>query len=285
MVSGGGSPGPVASQVVAVQRHGDGPVTGASDAVAVEAPLEIRVRSGDAPAASLAITMRTPGQDADLAAGFLLTEGIIAAAAELQAIAMLQGADDIAGAGNVIEATLAPGVHLDLDRLQRHFYMTSSCGICGRASLEALKVSTRFVPAADDLCIAAGRLADLPARLAAAQAGFAITGGLHATGLFDADGELRLVREDVGRHNATDKVIGAALRAGGLPLAGRGLVVSGRASFEILQKAVMAGCPLVVAVGAPSSLAVDVAWEFGLTLAGFLRDGRFNVYTGPQRIS
>jgi FdhD protein len=163
--------------------------------------------------------------------------------------------------------------------------MTSSCGICGRASLEALKLRSAFDVADVDFSIPAARLAALPAQLAARQHAFAETGGLHATGLFDQQGELQLLREDVGRHNATDKVIGAALRAGQLPLSAFGLIISGRASFEILQKALMAGCPLVVAVGAPSSLAIELAWEFGLTLAGFLRDGRFNIYAGPGRIT
>ena len=268
---------------VPVRRFGAGEPENRDDAVAVEAPLELRVRQGDAAPVSVSITLRTPGHDAELALGFLISEGMIRGPAEVSSVACTSAAAGDA-AGDIVCVTLGGELAVDLGRLQRHFYATSSCGVCGRASLEALQSLGHPPIHANRFAIAADSLRALPAALAGRQSGFAATGGLHATALFDSTGQLLRVREDVGRHNATDKVIGAAFRSGELPLAAGGLLVSGRASFEILQKALMAGCPLVAAVGAPSSLAVEMAWEFGLTLVGFLRDGRFNVYANPGRV-
>jgi FdhD protein len=235
------------------------------DELAVEEPLEIRVNGEP-----VAVTMRTPGHDEELALGFLISEGIDVADARPTA--------DFAA--NVVEAKLAAGV--DLERLRRNFYTSSSCGVCGKGALEAVAVSAPRVES--DLTIHPEVVGTLPGRLREAQPTFAATGGLHATGLFSAEGELVCVREDVGRHNAMDKVIGFAFRERLLPLAGHVLCVSGRLSFELVQKAAVAGCPLVVAVGAPSSLAVELAGDRGITLCGFVRDGRLNVYTEPWRL-
>ena len=234
------------------------------DAVAVEEPLEIRI--GGRP---VAVTMRTPGHDEELALGFCISEGLAPRAARLP--------DDLAA--NVVEVD-APG--FDPDRLARSFYTTSSCGVCGKGALEAIAVEAPRV--ASGLEIAAAVVETLPDRLQESQGAFAATGGLHGTGLFSADGELLCVREDVGRHNAMDKVIGWAFGQGRLPLAESVLCVSGRLSFELVQKAAVAGCPVVVAVGAPSSLAVELAGDRGVTLCGFVRSGRVNVYTRPERI-
>jgi FdhD protein len=235
------------------------------DELAVEEPLEIRV--GGRP---VAVTMRTPGHDDELSVGFLRSEGIPAHSAHPTA--------DFAA--NVIDVEVTGGV--DLDRLQRNFYTSSSCGVCGKGALEAVAVDAPRVES--DLAVPATLVADLPERLRAAQPAFAATGGLHATGLFSADGELLVVREDVGRHNAMDKVVGWAFGRGLLPLADKILCVSGRLSFELMQKAGVAGCPIVVAVGAPSTLAVELARDRCVTLCGFVRGGRVNVYSEPQRI-
>jgi FdhD protein len=234
------------------------------DELAVEEPLEIRVGGR-----AVAVTMRTPGHDEELALGFLLSEGFEPVSATLS--------DDLAA--NTVEVE-APGV--DLGRLERNFYTSSSCGVCGKGALEAVAVSAPFV--SSDLRMSLDLVAALPERLRSAQHAFEATGGLHATGLFDARGKVVAVREDVGRHNAMDKVLGHALLADLLPLARHALCVSGRLSFELVQKAAVAGCPIVVAVGAPSTLAVDLAANRGITLCGFVRDGRANVYTETWRI-
>jgi FdhD protein len=234
------------------------------DAVAVEEPLEIRI--GGEP---VAVTMRTPGHDEELALGFCLSEGLAPEDASLP--------DDFAA--NAVDVR-APS--FDPARLRRSFYTTSSCGVCGKGALEAVAVEAPRVESR--LRVPAALVAELPERLRAAQAAFAATGGLHATGLFRADGELLCAREDVGRHNAMDKVVGWAFREGLLPLAQALLCVSGRLSFELVQKAAVAGCPLLVAVGAPSSLAVELADDRGITLCGFVRDGRVNVYSEAWRI-
>jgi FdhD protein len=234
------------------------------DRVAVEEPLEIRI--GGRP---VAVTMRTPGHDEELALGFCLSEGLEPVAAALPA--------DLAA--NTVDVD-APS--FDPDRLQRSFYTSSSCGVCGKGALEAVAVEAPRVES--ELAIAAGLLAVLPERLRAAQPAFAATGGLHATGLFDTAGELVCLREDVGRHNAMDKVVGWAFRERRLPLADAVLCVSGRLSFELVQKAAVAGCPILVAVGAPSSLAVELATDRGITLCGFARGGRLNVYSEPWRV-
>jgi FdhD protein len=234
------------------------------DAVAVEEPLEIRVKGSP-----VAVTMRTPGHDEELALGFLVTEGLRPTRAAVPA--------DLAA--NTIEAEAED---FDPARLERHFYTSSSCGVCGKGALEAVVVSA--APVESELRVPAALVASLPDRLRAAQGAFAATGGLHATGLFEAGGELLCVREDVGRHNAMDKVVGWAFLERRLPLARDVLCVSGRLSFELVQKAAVAGCPLLVAVGAPSSLAVELALDRGVTLCGFVRDGRVNVYTHEWRV-
>jgi FdhD protein len=234
------------------------------DRVAVEEPLEIRI--GGRP---VAVTMRTPGHDEELALGFCLSEGLTPTAAAPP--------PDLAA--NTIEVEAAG---FDPDRLQRSFYTSSSCGVCGKGALEAVAVETPRVES--DLTVAADLLADLPERLRAAQPAFAATGGVHATGLFDMTGSLLCLREDVGRHNALDKVVGWAFGETRLPLATEILCVSGRLSFELVQKAAVAGCPIMVAVGAPSSLAVELGADRGLTLCGFARGGRLNVYTEPWRV-
>ena len=235
-----------------------------SDLVAVEEPLEIRI--GGRP---VAVTMRTPGHDEELALGFCLSEGLRPVTAA--------SPDDLAA--NTVDVD-APG--FDPARLQRSFYTTSSCGVCGKGALEAVAVEAPRVTSA--LTVPADVLSGLPERLLAGQDAFAATGGLHATGLFDATGELVYVREDVGRHNAMDKVIGRAFLDGGLPLSERVLCLSGRISFELVQKASVAGCPVVVAVGAPSSLAVELGRDRGITLCGFTRGGGMNVYSEPWRV-
>jgi FdhD protein len=235
------------------------------DRVAVEEPLEIRI--GGSP---VAVTMRTPGHDEELALGFCISEGLRPAGARLP--------DDLAA--NTVDVD-APG--FDAARLQRSFYTTSSCGVCGKGALEAVAVEAPRV--ASQLRLPLELVTALPERLREAQAAFAVTGGLHATGLFTAEGELLCVREDVGRHNALDKVVGWAFGTGRLPLAECVLCVSGRLSFELVQKAAVAGCPVLVAVGAPSSLAVELATDRGITLCGFVRGGSANVYTEPWRIA
>ena len=234
------------------------------DLVAVEEPLELRI--GGEP---VAVTMRTPGHDEELALGFFVTEGLEPVSA--------RPADDLAG--NTVEVE-AKG--FDPERLRRHFYTSSSCGVCGKGAIEAVRVAAPRVESRLEL--RADVAASLPERLLTAQRTFAATGGLHATGLFDAEGELVCVREDVGRHNAMDKVVGWAFLEGRLPLASYALCVSGRLSFELVQKAAVAGCPVLVAVGAPSSLAVELAADRGVTLCGWAREGRLTVYTEPWRI-
>ena len=236
-----------------------------ADEVAAEEPLEIRVNGEP-----VAVTMRTPGHDEELALGFLRSEGIAA----------LRAAPPADLAANTIDVEV-PG--FDPERLRRSFYTTSSCGVCGKGALEAVAVEAPRVES--DLRVPAALAASLPERLRAGQTAFTATGGLHATGLFDEGGGLVCLREDVGRHNAMDKVIGWAHAAGLVPLARQVLCVSGRLSFELVQKAAVAGCPVLVAVGAPSTLAVDLAADRGITLCGFVRDGRVNVYTEPWRLT
>ena len=257
------------------------------DVVAVEEPLEIQVTSDTAEGAaakSVSITMRTPGNDEELALGFLYTEGIVVSSDDIQNVSAVGQPDDRTGIRNTIRVTTVPGVKLDLDKLQRHFYTTSSCGVCGKASLDALEVAGAQSLASVETRFASNMLLALPDRVRDMQPVFVETGGLHAAAAFGPDGEIHIVREDVGRHNATDKVIGALVQAGQVPGNALGLFVSGRASFELMQKSLVAGIPLLVAVGAPSSLAVDTAESFGMTLVGFLRDGTFNIYAGSDRI-
>ncbi|MGX2993640.1 formate dehydrogenase accessory sulfurtransferase FdhD [Streptomyces sp. JNUCC 64] len=264
-----------------VVRVRDGRVDRRPDTLVAEEPLEIRLNGRP-----LAITMRTPGDDFALAVGFLVSEGVLASAAELRSVAYCAGATSDGGnTYNVVDVRLADGVPVPDISLERNVYTTSSCGLCGKASLDAVRTRTRWAIADEPpLRLSAGLLSELPDRLRAAQRVFDRTGGLHAAALFDGDGELLDVREDVGRHNAVDKVIGRALREGRLPLSRHVLLVSGRASFELAQKSVMAGLPVLAAVSAPSSLAVDLADEAGLTLVGFLRGSSMNVYAHEHRI-
>jgi FdhD protein len=260
------------------------------DVVAVEEPLEIQLGyddGGERCERSVAITMRTPGHDGELAAGFLFTEGILESRESILEIwhrsPPVPGESELR---NVVRVDLCPGVRVDINQLERHFYMTSSCGVCGKASLDALRTQSRYTEAlvSSDFRIATPELLQLASRLIDEQRVFGETGGLHASGLFDKSGNVMLVREDVGRHNAMDKLIGRLLLDEALPAGEYGIIVSGRASFELVQKVTMAGVPFLAAVGAPSSLAVEIAQEFGITLVGFLRDARFNVYSGTERV-
>ncbi|GGS54879.1 formate dehydrogenase accessory sulfurtransferase FdhD [Streptomyces violaceus] len=265
-----------------VLRIRDGAVGSRPDTLVAEEPLEIRLNGKP-----LAITMRTPGDDFALAAGFLVSEGVLGRAEELANIVYCAGATtDGSNTYNVVDVRLAPGVAVPDISLERNVYTTSSCGLCGKASLDAVRTTARW-PIADTppVRVAPDLLAALPDRLRAAQRVFDRTGGLHAAGLFSPEGDLLDLREDVGRHNAVDKLIGRALRSDALPLSRTILLVSGRASFELAQKAVMAGIPVLAAVSAPSSLAVDLAAETGLTLVGFLRGSSMNVYAGEQRLA
>jgi FdhD protein len=253
------------------------------DTLAAEEPLEIRIGSAGAPKRPLAVTMRTPGFDIELALGFLLTEGIIRSAGDIRTAQLCAG-DQEPNTYNVVDVTLSDDVPAPEVDPTRNFYTTSSCGVCGKASIDAVRTRSIYPVADDPVKVAARTLTSLPDLLRDAQRTFATTGGLHAAGLFTADGELLVVREDVGRHNAVDKVIGWALRDERLPLTGHVLLVSGRASFELTQKASMAGIPLLAAVSAPSSLAVELADDLGVTVVGFLRGSTMNVYTRSERV-
>lgn len=279
------SPGKGATSV-RVLRFRDGERRSRKDVVAVEEPLEIRVeeRTGRLPRThTVSVTMRTPGDDFPLAAGFLRGEGLLTHRRQIAEISYCT--DDVPQEYNIVVVRLRAGVEFDAGALDRNFYMTSSCGVCGKASLEAVEVQGCSILADGELALEAALLAGLPDTLREEQGLFDRTGGLHAAGLFDPEGRLLSLHEDVGRHNAVDKVVGQAFLAGDLPLSERILAVSGRASFEILQKALVAEIPVVVAVGAPSSLAVDLATRFNMTLLGFTRGGGFNVYTGEQRLA
>jgi FdhD protein len=242
------------------------------DEVAVEEPVEIRI--GPRP---VSVTMRTPGHDADLAAGFLFTEGIVTSPRMVDAI-------HVCATGRSVRVELRAGSDVDLSRLERHFYTSSSCGVCGKTSIDAVRVMCRFAPQAGSPRIDQDVLTELPRDLRRAQRLFNRTGGLHAAALFTPDGELLAIREDVGRHNALDKLIGAEFLAGRVPLADSILLLSGRICFELVQKAAMAGIAVIAAVGAPSTLAIELAEEQGLTLVGFLRETGFNLYTGADRV-
>lgn len=272
----------------AVTRRQAGRATQTADGVAIEEPLEIRLAygpDGQRAEASISITMRTPGADPELAVGFLFGEGLIARADDVRSADACGPSAPGRTFHNVVRVELASHVDLEPARLLRHFYTTSSCGVCGKASLDALRQQPRLTAADAAFRISNEALTALPAMLGARQETFARTGGLHGVGLFDAHGSIEAVYEDVGRHNALDKLVGAGLQTGTLPWSTRGVLLSGRASFELLQKAMMAGAPLVAAIGAPSSLAIDLAQEFGLTLVGFLRRDGFNVYSHPERVA
>ncbi len=270
--------------VVKINGHQSSATT---DTLAIEEPLEIRLAFDtglNRTIKNISVTMRTPGNDAELATGFLFTEGIIKGRNDLASvnhwfIACAENKE------NVIQVELNKDIVPELKNADRNFYTTSSCGVCGKGSIDAIKTVSTFHPGqTNDFIITGDMLLGLPDRLRQHQDIFEATGGLHACALFDLSGELLLVREDVGRHNALDKLIGAALERDWLPLKNRVLLLSGRASFELVQKAAMAGINFIAAVGAPSSLAVQLAAEFGITLAGFLRQQRFNVYTMEHRI-
>ncbi len=246
----------------------------AEDFVAREEPLEIRVEGR-----SIAVVMRTPGHDEELVAGFLLTEGVVKTAADIFEISLCPATTE---GGNVIDVLLTSGVSVNWDSLTRHVFASSSCGVCGKATLDS--VFANFPPVTSSIKVAATLLQMLPGKLRTAQETFAQTGGLHATAIFGCDGKLVVLREDVGRHNALDKALGYALRAGLLPLEDHILMLSGRVSFELMQKALAGGIPIVAAISAPSSLAVDFAQGSGQTLVGFLRGDKMNVYAGAERI-
>jgi FdhD protein len=251
------------------------------ETLVVEEPLEIRLNG-----TAITVTMRTPGSDVELAQGFLLTEGLIKHRDDIHSVRYCRGTgDDGLTSFNVLDVTLSAGVELPTVDITRNFYSTSSCGVCGKASLDAVELASMYVPAGDRCTVSAATLSAMPTQLRSAQKVFKSTGGLHGAALLRSDGQLLAVREDVGRHNAVDKVIGWALEQRALPLTGTVLLVSGRVSFELTQKAVMAGIPVLAAVSAPSSLAVDLANRSGLTLVAFLRGESMNVYTRPDRIT
>lgn len=257
-----------------------GTATTQADTLVVEEPLEIRVNGSP-----VTVTMRTPGADFELAQGFLLTEGLISRRDDVATVRYCQGADsDGVNSYNVLDVTLAPDVPAPEVDVTRNFYTTSSCGVCGKSSLEAVRLSSRHSPGDDPTRVPAAALTAMPEQLRSAQKVFATTGGLHGAALFGADGAVLAVREDIGRHNAVDKVIGWALENDRVPLTGTALLVSGRASFELAQKATMAGIPILAAVSAPSSLAVDLAAQSGMTLVAFLREDSMNVYTRADRV-
>ncbi len=257
----------------------EGAVTRA-ETLAVEEPLEIRLNG-----TAITVTMRTPGSDVELAQGFLLTEGVIGHRDDIARVEYCRGTGaDGTNTYNVLDVTLTPGVAMpDLD-VTRNFYTTSSCGVCGKGSIDAVRTISRHSPGDDPTVVAAETLSAMPDQLRSAQKVFASTGGLHGAALFDADGTILVAREDIGRHNAVDKTIGWAVEHQRIPLGGTVLLVSGRASFELTQKAIMAGIPILAAVSAPSSLAVDLASQAGLTLVAFLRGESMNVYTRPDRV-
>ena len=261
----------------------------AVDKLATEAPLEIVLAFGDSSARqqkSISITMRTPDEsDADLVLGFLFTEGIIGSAKDVSSVRYSSNADfDEALQRNTVQVELFGTVKPDIDRLERHFYTSSSCGVCGKASVDLVRQQSSFLLDGNFPKISPDSLYLLPSKLRSAQSVFEDTGGIHASALFDTEGKLLCLREDVGRHNALDKLIGWALRTGHIPLKDKVLLLSGRISFELVQKASMAGIPIVAAIGAPSSLAVELALESNVTLVGFLQQDRMNVYSGIERI-
>jgi FdhD protein len=276
------------SHAVDISKISGGLQQALADSVAVEEPLEIRLAystpEGRA-TRSISITMRTPGNDDELAAGFLVSESIVRQSSDIASIDACGPPAPDSGNHNVVRVELSPDVGVDLGRLQRHFYTTSSCGVCGKTSLDALRAVGVESLSDNRTSFDKDTLTSIPTKLRQSQATFDKTGGLHAAAAFDSRGDLIMTMEDVGRHNAVDKVIGSLLIDGRLPAADLGLMVSGRASFELMQKALVAGMPLLAAVSAPSSLAVQLACDFDMTLVGFLRGDTFNIYSGEQRIA
>jgi FdhD protein len=255
------------------------------DALAIEEPLEIRLgfyENGKPQHKAISITMRTPGNDFELAAGFLFTEGIVS---DKNQISSIKHCGKFGQPQNTVRVELQNGVAVNLKKIERNFYTTSSCGVCGKSSIEALETGAKRIEQTNFPQISPETIHCLPEKLRRRQTIFDQTGGLHAAALFDESGNLIASREDVGRHNAVDKLVGAQFLAGEIPLADKILFLSGRASFELVQKALMAQIPVIAAVGAPSSLAVEAATEFGVTLLGFVRENRFNIYTGFERIA
>jgi FdhD protein len=276
------------SLAVDIERIAPGARLAEPDRVAIEEPLEIRLGYAipeGRTVKSLSLTMRTPGNDAELAAGFLVSECIVKRSADIVSIEACGQPMPGTARRNVIRVDLADHVRFDPARLSRHFYTTSSCGVCGKASLDALRALDVAPPPVGTPTFGEPILVGMPDRLRAAQATFEETGGLHAASAFTADGEIIVTREDVGRHNAVDKVVGQLLRDNRLPANDLGLMVSGRASFELVQKGLTAGMPLIAAVSAPSSLAIELAREFDMTLIGFLRGSTFNIYSAPERLA
>lgn len=274
---------PAATTEVRAWDVNGGPPGTTADVVATEEPLEIRVVVGSH-TKPVAVTMRTPGADFELAAGFLFGEGVIKNREAIRSISYCLDRDiDVGQRYNIVNVDLNSGVEVDLAPLERHFSITSACGVCGKASLDSLR-QRGLDSVRSDLTVKQEVLSGLDAQLRAAQALFQSTGGLHASGLFDSRGDLLALREDVGRHNALDKLVGWALLSGQIPLADSILLVSGRASYELVQKALSAGVPMLCSVSAPSSLAVDLATSFGITLVGFLRGDRFKIYAHPNRV-
>jgi FdhD protein len=271
-----------------IAKYADGHYEQAEDILVVEEPLEIKLAynsRGQQVQRSLAVTMRTPGQDDALALGFLLSEGIIGHIRQIVRTQHIGQRLDPGAAENILLVELHKEVKVDFESLNRHFYTSSSCGICGKASIEMVKTNTCYFPRPDFPVISPGMVRQLPERLRNAQTVFEDTGGIHAAALFDASGNLLFIQEDVGRHNALDKLIGLAMQEGIFPLREHIILLSGRISFELVQKALMAGVPIIAAIGAPSSLAVELADEYGMTLIGFLRNERFNVYGGWGRVA
>ncbi len=275
--------------VFSVLRIENGQPTSFEDTLAIEEPMEIRLVFGpaeDRKTRSLSVTMRTPGHDFELAVGFLVSEGIVVHPSDVIEVRFATPFLESTSRSNTVEVELHPNTKFEIAKLQRHFYTTSSCGVCGKSSLEALEVSAARVPVEPQrqVQVSYSVIHGLPATLRNEQAIFRQTGGLHSAGLFSLEGQLALIREDVGRHNAVDKVVGCQFLSGQFPLNESILVLSGRASFELLQKAQFAGIPIVVAVGAPSSLAVELARKFEITLIGFTSGTRFNIYSAGWRV-
>lgn len=263
---------------MSIHRVSAGKTTDMKDLLATEEPLEIRLVYGkEKRKTNLAVTMRTPGNDEELAIGFMYAEGIIKSSNEVLSFEQI---DD-----NIVQITLDEHVDVAEKKIERNFYTTSSCGVCGKASIDAIKTECNIYDKEKPFTLPASLIHTLPDKLGQVQSAFQDTGGIHAAALFNLTGDLLLVREDVGRHNALDKLVGAAIKSGSLPLNQHILLLSGRASFELIQKATMAGIKVVCAVGAPSSLAVQTADEFGITLVGFLKKERFNIYTEKQRVN
>ena len=272
---------------VAMARIENGQAQARTDTLACEEPLEIKLAygaRGQRQSRSLAVTMRTPGQDEELAAGFLFTEGIIGKAADIKAMRHVGDALAEEARENILLVELSEELPVDFDKLNRHFYTSSSCGVCGKASIDMVRSVSCYFPRRDYPTIQASTLQALPEKLSRQQAIFECTGGIHAAASFTPEGDLLMVREDVGRHNALDKLLGASLLQGQMPLREQAILLSGRLSFELVQKSVMAGAPILAAVGAPSSLAAELAEEYGMTLVGFLRGAAFNIYCGEERV-